>query len=147
MILTEATEFWICECEAKLAAKFRAFVWPERQFGVSPVKIRYNWILQSSNSIRGRTNGGYKRASNWQSLTPKIPGLDPDTLIRIYRTMFSLDGLTTARFQLSARTKSTSRSPAPGTKRFVPRWGCSCAGSRTGFILITATARFASCSV
>jgi len=23
--LTEATEFWICEFEAKLAAKFRAF--------------------------------------------------------------------------------------------------------------------------
>jgi 2-oxoisovalerate dehydrogenase E1 component len=63
---------------------------------------------------------------------PKVHGLDHDTLIRIYRTMFLSRRLDDREIQLKRQNKIYFQ--------------ISSARASTGFILTTATARFASCS-
>ncbi len=47
---------------------------------------------------------------------PKLHGLDHDTLIRIYRTMYLSRRLDDRESSSSAKTKSSFRSPALATK-------------------------------
>ena len=70
-------------------------------------------------------------------------GLSRDRLIRMYRTMYLLAGLTTAKFSSNNKTKSIFRLAVLGTKAFWRLPGKCCGRGTTGFFHTTETGRCA----
>ena len=73
---------------------------------------------------------------------PRHQGLDRETLIRIYRTMYLSRRLDDREIQLKRQNKIYFQISAPAMKRLLPRPACCFVPASIGSTLTTATALF-----